>query len=122
MPFPARNFADVMSGTAYEDGTRWFDENLITAQLLADAGDTAAALAAVRRRPWYPMTLRWLQTLPDHLRLEGRLAAAMADTLYAVRAHEHYLGLRPERPSHAPWAAEWDSVRAEVAALTREER
>jgi hypothetical protein len=40
----------------------------------------------------------------------------MADTLYVVCTYEHYLGLRPERPSHPPWAAEWDSVRAELAA------
>ena len=47
-----------------------------------------------------------------------RLILDLQDTLTAVRAYEHYLGLRPERPSHPPWAAEWDSVRAELAALT----
>jgi hypothetical protein len=55
----------------------------------------------------------------DCLRLEGRLAMAVADSM-AVAAYRGYLGLRPDRPAHPAWAAEWDSVRRELADLRQQ--
>jgi hypothetical protein len=117
MPIPRRTFADAVDGSPTHDQTRSFLENLLAAQLLGAAGDTAAALAAIRRRPWDVAMLDMFEMPTEYLRLEGRLAAAMADTLGAVAAYQHYLGLRPEPPAHPPWRAEWDSVRRELAAI-----
>lgn len=117
MPIPRRTFSDAFDGSATHDQTRSFLENLLAARLLASAGDTAGALAAVRRRPWDVVMLDMFEMPSEYLRLEGRLAAAVADTVGAVAAYQHYLGLRPEPPAHPPWRAEWDSVRRELAAL-----
>ena len=117
MPIPRRTLSDAVDGSATHDQTRLFLENLLAARLLASAGDTAGALAAVRRRPWDVVMLDVFEMPNEYLRLEGRLAAAVADTVGAVAAYQHYLGLRPEPPVHPPWRAEWDSVRRELAAL-----
>ncbi len=119
LPMARRTFSDNLDGTATHDQTRAFLENLLAARLLAAAGDTAAALAAVRRRPYSPSMNDFYEMPTEYLRLAGRFASARADTARAVRAYERYLGLRPTRPTHPPWAAEWDSVRTELAALQR---
>jgi DNA-binding SARP family transcriptional activator len=119
MPIPRRTLSDAFEGSATHDLTRAFLDNLLTARLLAEAGDTAAALAAVQRRPVAPVMLDIFEMPNEYLRLEGRLAAAMADTAAAVAAYGSYLGLRPDRPAHPAWAAEWDSVRLELAGLQR---
>lgn len=117
MPVPRRGYSDAFDGSATHDQTRSFLENQLAAQLLAAAGDTAGALAAIRRRPWDLVMLDFFLNVNEYDRLEGRFAAALADTIGAVAAYEHYLALRTERPAHPPWAAQWDSVRAELAAL-----
>ena len=65
--------------------------NLTSARLHEANGDPAAALAAVRRRPYYYESLAGLSTL---LREEGRLAAQVGDSAGAIKAYEHYLVLR----------------------------
>ena len=82
------------------------------ARLLEASGDRAAALAAIRRRPYF---IGWQPFLAASLREEGRLAALAGDRAGAVRAYEHYLALRydPE-PALRPAA---DSVRAELTRL-----
>ena len=62
------------------------------------------------------MILAIWNALPEYLREEGRLAAAVGDTVGAIRAYRHYLALR-ENPD-PPWRAAWDSVRVELAALS----
>lgn len=84
------------------------------AQLYEAAGDSAAALAALRRRAYYE---GWQPYLAVILRNEGRLAVALGDTARAVKAYDHYLAFRydPE-PSLQPEAK---LVAAELAALHR---
>lgn len=119
LPLPRRHWWSFV-GNGSHDGVRVYNENLVVAYLLADAGDTAAALAAVRRRTRHDAIMAdFYQTPTQHLRLEGRLAAAMLDTAGAITAYETYLALRARRPDHPPWAAEWDSVRVEVARIKK---
>jgi serine/threonine-protein kinase len=86
--------------------------NQLLARLFAAVGDTARALAAVRRyqRDWGADVLR-----AKNLRLQGRLAAAAGDTSAAIRAYRDYLVLRshPE-PVLVP---QRDSVRSELEVL-----
>ena len=86
--------------------------NLVVAHLWNQLDNKRAALTALRRRPYAPLGLFYLAT---SLRLEGQLALALADTVGAVRAFEHYLRLRsaPE-PSLRPEAAD---IRAQLDAL-----
>ncbi|MFA6166614.1 MAG: BTAD domain-containing putative transcriptional regulator [Gemmatimonadaceae bacterium] len=119
LPLPRRHWWSF-TGNGSHDGVRIYNENLEVARLLADAGDTAAALAAVRRRTRHDaMMADFYQTPTQHLRLEGRLAAAMLDTAGAITAYETYLALRERRPEHPPWRAEWDSVKAELARMKK---
>jgi len=88
--------------------------NLLAARLHEQAGDTAAALAAIRRR------FVGIATFPEYVRYrreEGRLAAALGDTAGAIRAYRHYLALRsaPEPQLRA----QADTVRTELATLLR---
>jgi tetratricopeptide (TPR) repeat protein len=82
------------------------------ARLLLASGDSAGALAALRRRPYF---IGWPPFLATTLREEGRLATALGDAQGAVRAYEHYLALRAN-PEPA-LAGATDSVRAELARL-----
>jgi hypothetical protein len=109
-PFPLETWEDPPR----DDLTQYVD-NLVLARLLSAAGDTAAALAAARRRYRAAHLVHLDITLVDMLREEGRLAAAVGDTTGAIAAYEHYLALR-EDPD-PPWRAQWDSVRAELSAL-----
>jgi TolB-like protein len=88
--------------------------NLVAARLHEEAGDPAAALAAVRRRligvPSYPHYVRYR-------REEGRLAASLGDTAGAIRAYRHYLALRSAPEPRL--RAQADTVRMELAALLR---
>ena len=81
-------------------------------RMLAQAGDTTAALAAIRRRNYF---IGWQPFLAASLREEARLAAAAGDTVGQVRALEHYLMLR-ETPARELQPAA-DSARAELARL-----
>jgi hypothetical protein len=95
----------------YGDGA--FDHaSVALARVLEESGDRAAALAAIRRRPYF---IGWQPFLAASLRHEGRLAAALGDRAGAIGAYEHHLALRyaPE-PS---LRASTDSVRAELARL-----
>jgi hypothetical protein len=86
--------------------------NLEVARLRERQGDSRAALAAVRRRPYaYHLT----DYLATHLREEGRLAALTGDRSGAIKAYQHYLALRsnPE-PSLRPKV---EAVRAELTKL-----
>jgi len=67
---------------------------LIAARMELALGDTADALAVVRRRP-----NEWDETalLAASYRMEARLAAALGDTTEAEAAHAHYLVLRQAR-------------------------
>jgi hypothetical protein len=88
--------------------------NLVAARLHEEAGDTAGALAAVRRRligiAFYPHYVRYR-------REEGRLAALQGDTASAIRAYRHYLALRSAPEPRL--RAQADTVRSELAALLR---
>jgi protein kinase-like protein len=104
------------------DGTFGLD-NLVLARMLLQFGDTAAALAASRRRMYHG---DWqigghADLLVDFLREEGRLAAMTGDRAGAIRAYNHYLALR-EDPDWPPWREERDQVRRELAALLAEPR
>jgi len=104
------------------DGTFGLD-NLVLARMLLQFGDSAAALAASRRRIYHG---DWqigghADLLLDFLREEGRLAAMTGDRAGAIRAYQHYLALR-EDPDYAPWRQERDEVRRELAALVGEPR
>ncbi len=106
-------------GQLARDGTHWID-NLFLSRRLVQVGDTAAALAAVRRaKPWnsYQTELSG-GVFVDLLREEARLAAMVGDTAGAIDAYQHYFALRDFRPDHPPWAAQWDSMRVEYGALT----
>jgi tetratricopeptide (TPR) repeat protein len=86
--------------------------NLMAARLHEEAGDPAAALAAVRRRligvSHYPHYVKYR-------REEGRLAALVGDTAGAIRAYRHYLSLRSDPELRL--RAQRDTVRSELAAL-----
>jgi hypothetical protein len=88
--------------------------NLVAARLHEEAGDTAAALAAVRRRvignASFPHYVRYR-------REEGRLAASLGDTAGAIGAYRHYLALRSAPEPRL--RAQADTVRIELAALLR---
>ena len=104
------------------DGTFGLD-NLLLSRMLIQFGDTAAALAASRRRIYHG---DWqvgghADLLVDFLREEGRLAAMTGDTAGAIHAYNHYLALR-EGPDYEPWRQERDQVRHELAALVGESR
>jgi serine/threonine-protein kinase len=90
--------------------------NLLLADLWEKQGDVPRALQAVRRRS--ARFLRAPSYLSTYAREEGRLASIAGDTVGAVRAYRHYLGLRydPE-PSVRP---EVDRVRRDLAALLHE--
>ena len=93
------------------------EANLILARLWELQGNPVLALAAVRRRgSWFGDAPIFMSTF---VREEGRLALLNGDTVSAVRAWRHYLGLRydPE-PRLRPAAAE---IRRELAALEREQ-
>ena len=88
--------------------------NLLFARLLEAQGDASRALAAVRRRD-FGLVPRFL---PTFLREEGRLATLTGDTVGAVAAYRHYLGLRSDpEPAVRP---EVEQVRRELAALVGE--
>jgi DNA-binding SARP family transcriptional activator len=118
LPMPTRGSTDVGDGSATHD-QMFYVENYIAARLLAAAGDTAAALIAVRRHPRDFESIDQGFGLVEYLREEGRFAAAMADTVGALTAYRHYLGLRVSESDHPPWRAQRDSVVAQVTALTR---
>jgi eukaryotic-like serine/threonine-protein kinase len=88
--------------------------NLVAARLHEEAGDTAAALAALRRRvignATFPLYVRYR-------REEGRLAASVGDTAGAIRAYRHYLALRSAPEPRL--RAQADTVRIELAELLR---
>jgi hypothetical protein len=90
-------------------------QNLFLARMLARYGELDRALEASRRRRYLAGFQAYYQSLPEYLREEGRLAAAVGDTAGAIKAYEHYLALR-EDPD-PPWRPQWDSVRTELAAL-----
>jgi serine/threonine-protein kinase len=68
------------------------EANLVLARLWEAQGDLPRALAALRRRGAYYMEAPFFMT--TFLREEGRLAALTGDTVSAIRAYRHYLGLR----------------------------
>ncbi|NJD09960.1 MAG: hypothetical protein FIB01_05765 [Gemmatimonadetes bacterium] len=89
--------------------------NLTLARMLPRYGEPELGLAAARRRTFRAVG-NYPDALPEYLREEGRLAALLGDRTGASRAYRHYLALR-ENPDPL-WRASWDSVRAELAALT----
>ena len=94
--------------------------NYDVALAFARRGENAMAASAVRRHA--SAIGRWptLGRMVVSLRLEGRWAAAAGDTAAAVKAYQRYLIYRdnPE-PSLVP---QRDSVRSELAALTKAPR
>jgi len=99
--------------------------NLVISRTLREAGFPGEGLAVLRRRPDHVGQRVAAGTLTnafgftaDYLREEAPLFAALGDTATAVATYEHYFRLRDERPDYEPWAAQWDSARAELEALT----
>ncbi len=90
-------------------------QNLVLARMLARYGEPRLALRAARRRI-YRAVFNYPDALPEYLREEGRLAAVVGDTAGAIRTYRHYLALREDPDPR--WRPAWDSVRAELAALT----
>jgi hypothetical protein len=87
--------------------------NLEVARLRERQGNIAAALSAVRRRPYSYHTTDYLAS---YLRQEGRLAALGGDTSGAIRAYRHYLAVRSDpEPALRPLI---EAVRAELEKLT----
>jgi DNA-binding SARP family transcriptional activator/tetratricopeptide (TPR) repeat protein len=88
--------------------------NLEIARLREAAGDPAAALRAVRRRPYH-----WSATgvfgLSMYLYEEGRLAEQTGDTAGAIAAYRHYLALRSQPDPEAQ--AEADSAKQAMVRL-----
>ena len=94
------------------------EANLLLARLWEKEGDLPRALEAVRRRSGG--FLIGPQFMTTFLREEGRLAALSGDTVSAIRAYRHYLGLRhnPE-PAVRP---EVERVRRQLGVLTEAAR
>ena len=94
------------------------EANLLLARLWEKEGDLPRALKAVRRRSGaFPIGPNFMTTF---LREEGRLAALTGDTLSAIRAYRHYLGLRHDpEPAVRP---EVERVRRELGVLTEAAR
>jgi len=79
-----------------------------------EEGQPRLALQAVRRQP---PDFNNLGYLVESLRLEAALLGQLGDTTGALAVYNHYLKLHPERPDYEPWAATWDSMRAEYVVL-----
>lgn len=75
----------------------------------------AVALATSRRRNLGELDYQ-VAIWPAVLRIEGRLAATVGDTVGAIRAYSHYLTLR-DKPDPGPMANEVAQVRAHLAQL-----
>jgi serine/threonine-protein kinase len=89
--------------------------NLELARVAETQGDLPAALRILQRRIYFIWDLVFFST---SLREEGRIAAIAGDRDRAIRAYQHYLGLRsnPE-PSRR---ADFEQVRDELAKLLAE--
>lgn len=103
---------EIASGSS----ANWYQfENGILARAFEARGQRAAALAAIRLRPFGVSAVK--VTEASDVRAEGRLSALMGDTASAVRAYRRYLDLRRDaEPSLIP---QRDSVAAALAALER---
>jgi hypothetical protein len=86
--------------------------NQLLARLFAAAGDTARALAAIRR---YHRDMGVDEAKVSRLRTEGRLAAAVGDIAGAIDAYNRYLEFRVA-PEPA-LVSQRDSVRSELEVL-----
>ncbi len=89
------------------------EANLVAARLHEARGDIAAALRAVRRRPYH-----WRigpAYLSTYLREEGRLASLAGDRDGAMRAYRHYLALRADADPELK--SDVEAVRHELARL-----
>jgi serine/threonine-protein kinase len=86
--------------------------NLVIARLRLAAGDTAAALRALRRRA---LAVSGVVYLAPTLREEGRIAALMGDRQGAAKAYRHYIALRAN--CDPALRGELDQVRAALARL-----
>ena len=89
--------------------------NLLVSRLYEAQGDTARALAAVRRRHYFIGSPFYLSS---YLPQEGRLAALTGDRAGAIRAFQHYLALRPDPERSVK--PEVERVRLELARLLAE--
>jgi len=104
----------MLGGPVYSYWWIVWQANLELARVWRQLGEPRQALEAVRRQPPQFNNLGYLN---ESLRLEALLLVQLGDTAQARRVYDHYLKLRPERPEYAPWAATWDSVKAEYAAV-----
>jgi len=115
---PARRLTDVVADPMWNFGYpyHWiiWHANLELARAWREEGQPRQALQAVHRQPPQFFNLGYLV---ESLRLEAALLGQLGDTTGALAVYDHYLKLRSERPDYEPWAATWDSVRAEYVAL-----
>jgi tetratricopeptide (TPR) repeat protein len=89
---------------------------LTLSELRERNGELAAALAAVRQRPYHHLSFG-VAGLSELLLREGRLAARTGDTAGAIRSFEHFLRLRADaEPAFRP---ENERVRSLLAGLKR---
>ncbi len=98
--------------------------NLTIARTLSESGLLGEALHVLQRRPdsagAYAASANIRDAFgftADYVREEAPLYAALGDTAMAIERYEHYFRLREERPDFEPWAAQWDSARAELGTL-----
>ncbi len=105
----------VMRLGSDENGWDQAINNLILARLYRARGDTARAWEWVRRWRW----ASWAgPVLPAWLRSQGRIAAAVGERDFAIRAYRRYLALREDpEPVLVP---QRDSVLTELACLDPE--
>jgi hypothetical protein len=89
--------------------------NLIAARLWHERGETARALATIRRRV---VGLEWRAIYVSHVRDEARYAALVGHRDGAIRAYRHYLGLRGD--AEPAVRLKVDEVSAELHALESE--
>ena len=91
--------------------------NLLLARTWLELGDIPAArTAALHGRRSDVNAVATGDDYAEFVRLIA-MTSTNANPQEALRYYDLYLRLRPVRPGYGPWAAQWDSVKAELAAI-----
>ena len=91
--------------------------NLLLARTWLDLGEISVARAAAQRG--LRSDVDAVATGDDYAEFVRLIAMTSTSSRpqEAIRQYDLYLRLRPVRPDFGPWAAQWDSVNAELAAM-----